>query len=154
MIEKYTTKSAFQTKRIGMKLAKTILGVKNKSRKEAIIIILKGDLGGGKTTFCQGFANGLGIRERILSPTFVILKKFLLSVPYYRFFYHIDCYRIRDIKELSIFGFEEIINNPNNIVAIEWGDIIKSIIPNNSILVEFDFINRDIREIRLKLPNY
>ncbi|GAH10373.1 unnamed protein product [marine sediment metagenome] len=73
----------------------------------------------------QGFSKGLGIKEKILSPTFVIMKKF--QVPgkkIVHWFYHIDCYRIRKPKELSDLGFKEIISNPKNIVAIEWALIM------------------------------
>ena len=70
---KILTKNPSQTKRLGKILAGELLKV---SRKRALVIGLIGDLGGGKTTFLQGLAIGLGIKKRILSPTFVIMKKF------------------------------------------------------------------------------
>jgi len=62
----YLTKTPSQTKKIGELLAKKIL--KTKPKKMALVVGLEGDLGGGKTTFLQGFAKGLGIRQKILSP--------------------------------------------------------------------------------------
>ena len=63
----YFTKNSNQTKKLGLIVAKKILRVGPKKR--AFIIGLQGELGSGKTTFLQGFAKGLGIKERILSPT-------------------------------------------------------------------------------------
>ena len=74
MQQKSITNSSSQTKELGEKLAKKIS--KGKPKKAAFVIGLKGELGGGKTTFLQGFARGLGVKEKILSPTFIIMKKF------------------------------------------------------------------------------
>jgi len=123
MEKEYITSSSAQTKKLGEKFAKEVFKKKNKN--SAFVIGLEGELGGGKTTFLQGFAKGLGIKEKILSPTFVILKKF--QIPDSRFqiqnFCHIDCYRIQKPKELLDLGFKEIISNPQNIVVIEWETI-------------------------------
>ena len=70
----YFTNGPSQTKKIGEILGQEIL--KTKLKKTAFVTALEGDLGGGKTTFLQGFAKGLGIEEKILSPTFVIVKRF------------------------------------------------------------------------------
>ncbi|OQX00782.1 hypothetical protein BWK69_00755, partial [Candidatus Parcubacteria bacterium A4] len=66
--------NASETKKIAKNLAEEILA-DGKRREGAIVLGLKGNLGGGKTTFTQGFAKGLRIKEKILSPTFNILKK-------------------------------------------------------------------------------
>ncbi len=140
--EEFLTTSPAQTKKIGERLAREIL--KKKLKKTAFVIGLKGELGGGKTTFLQGFAKGLGIKERILSPTFVILKRFKIKS---RNFYHIDCYRIQKPKEILDLGFKEIISNPENIVVIEWADRIKKIMPKDSAWIKFDFVDEKTRKI-------
>jgi len=141
----YTTNNPSQTKKLGELLAKEIL--KTKPKKTAFIIGLEGDLGGGKTTFLQGFAKGFGIKEKILSPTFVILKRFKVQNGRFKDFYHIDCYRIKKPKEILDLGFKEIISNSKNIVAIEWADRIRKILPKNSIILKFEFIDKKTREI-------
>ena len=73
----YITKSYKQTQKLGENFAKEIL--KSPVNKGAIVLGLQGNLGGGKTTFLQGFAKGLNIKEKILSPTFVILKRFKIT---------------------------------------------------------------------------
>jgi len=145
---RYLTANPFQTRKLGEILAKEML--KTKPGKTAFIIGLEGDLGGGKTTFLQGFARGCGIKEKILSPTFVILKKFPISNFQFSIFYHIDCYRVEKPKELLDLGFKEIISNPQNIVAIEWADRLREILPENTLILKFEFINKSVRKIMLK----
>ncbi len=127
--------------------------LKTRIEKRALILGLEGDLGGGKTTFLQGFAKGLGIKEKITSPTFVIIKRF--HVPYSMFhdFYHIDCYRIRKSKEIFDLGLKEIISNPRNIVAIEWADRIKKILPKNVLSLKFGFVGKTSRKITIQSKN-
>ena len=141
----YLTTSPSRTKKIGEKLAKKIL--KSHQGKEAKILSLVGDLGGGKTTFLQGFAKGLGIKEKILSPTFIIMRKFSIFNFQFSNFYHIDCYRIKKPKELLDLGFKKIISDPKNIVAIEWADRVRKIIPKHTIWIKFEFINKETRRI-------
>ena len=147
-IETFETHSAKETQKAGQLLAKEIYS--NKISDSALIFCLNGDLGGGKTTFLQGFAKGLGIKEKILSPTFVILKRFSLFNKHYKNFYHIDAYRIEDPKEMLLLGFKGILKDPKNIIAIEWAEKIKKILPKNCITLNFDVVKRDNRKISLK----
>jgi len=166
MRAKYLTTTPLQTKKLGEILAKEVL--KTKLKKRALIIGLEGDLGGGKTTFLQGFAKGLGIKEKILSPTFIIMKKF--SIINYQVstkvekkkiffdsqfsnFYHIDCYRISRPKEILGLGFKEIISNPKNIITIEWADRIDKILPAETIIINFELINQKTRKITIGFKN-
>ena len=157
LLRKYLTKNPAQTQKLGATLAKKFLKFPPKEKK-ALVLGLKGDLGGGKTTFLQGFAKGLGIKEKILSPTFIILKKFEIRnqlsgesqvTAKFETFYHIDCYRIKKPKEILDLGFKEIANNYRNIVAVEWADRISKIMPKNSITLLFQFIDRKTREIKI-----
>jgi len=144
MTKKFTTKSALGTKKLGREIAKKIC-----SQKGAIVLGLIGELGAGKTTFVQGFAKGLGIENKILSPTFVILKKFEISKSEIKFrnFFHIDCYRLNKGKELLDLGFKEIILSPENIILIEWPKKVKSILPKDAMFLNFKFVNMNTREI-------
>ena len=132
----FLTKSSAATKKLGEKLAKQFLSFANCP----IILALQGDLGSGKTTFLQGFAKGLGIKEKITSPTFVIVKRF-------NNFYHFDCYRINKPEEILKLGFKEIISNPKNIVAVEWSEKIKKILPKKAIKLKFEFVSQNTRKI-------
>lgn len=155
----FFSNSVSQTKKIGAALVKEILGKKS---KKAVILGLNGELGGGKTTFLQGFAKGLGIKEKILSPTFVIIRKFPIPTKVslrraaggleskFQTFYHIDCYRIEKPKEILDLGFKEIISGSQNIVAVEWADRIRKILPKDTLTLRFEFINKNKRKIVVK----
>ncbi len=134
-----TSNSPSKTKGLGRLLAEEIL--KDKSANP-VIIGLRGNLGSGKTTFIQGFAEGLGIKNRITSPTFVIFRKYgiprhKLTVNGYRFFYHMDAYRIRKISELVPLNFKEMVSFPNSIILIEWPENIIGALPKNTLRLDF-----------------
>ena len=148
MDKKYTTKSFKETQKIGVNFAKEIL--KLPSQKGAVVLALYGNLGGGKTTFLQGFAKGLGVKEKILSPTFVIQKRFAAKKTF-KNFYHIDCYRLKNEKDILELDLKNIIKNPENIVAIEWPEKIKKALPKNYIKIDFKFIDKNQREINFKM---
>jgi tRNA threonylcarbamoyladenosine biosynthesis protein TsaE len=147
-MKRFLTKSEKETEKLGEKIGKKIL--KEKLDKAAKILALEGDLGGGKTTFLKGFAKGLGIREKILSPTFILFRKFQIPNSKFQNFYHIDCYRIEKEREILNLGFREIIKDPQNIVAIEWADKIKKILPRKVLKIKFKILEKKEREILIK----
>ena len=142
IMETFLSRSRKETSKLAKILAKEILRYKTKI-KTALIFGLTGELGSGKTTFIQGFAKGLGIKKRLTSPSFVLMKK-------YKNVYHIDCYRIKNPKDIGSLDFPEIISNPKNIVLIEWAEKIKSILPKNTIWVRFRISGETKREIVMK----
>ncbi len=140
MQKEYLTNSPGQTKKAGEDLAKMLLGSRPKNK--AMVVGLRGDLGGGKTTFLQGFAKGLGKRAKILSPTFIIMRRM-------GNFYHIDCYRLKGPQDLSELGFREIVDSPKNVIVIEWADRVCKIMPKNAIWIDFKFISENERKITI-----
>lgn len=139
--------SSFQTKNIAKVLAKTFL--EGRQRK-GVTVALTGELGSGKTTFAQGFASGLGVKERVLSPTFILLKEFKIKHRFFRTFYHLDCYRLDNpAKELLHLGFKKIIADSHNIVVIEWADRIRKILPRNCIWIHFKTTTKNQRSLRI-----
>jgi len=150
----YLTFSPRQTLSLAEKLARDILRGEGKEnrRQKAFLVGLEGNLGGGKTTFLKGFAKGLGIKERILSPTFVIIRRFQLNnltIKQFDNFYHIDCYRIEKPEEILTLGFKKIISDPKNIVCIEWADKIKKILPKETLWIKFEIKNKNQRKISI-----
>lgn len=136
-----TTKNAEETQNAGEMLAREM--------KSGQVICLQGDLGGGKTTFAKGFAKGLGIKQNITSPTFVIMKEYLVNTKNIYKFYHIDCYRIKSSNDIAELGLSDIIKDLHNIVLIEWAERITDILPKNCLHIKFDFIDENTREIRI-----
>jgi tRNA threonylcarbamoyladenosine biosynthesis protein TsaE len=145
-----TTYSSEETRNLGEKIAKVFMGKADKTER-ATIVSLEGDLGGGKTTFVQGLGRGLGLRDAILSPTFILFRRYDLSSQPFSDFYHFDCYRIESQSDqfgLREMGVGQIIKNPKNIVAIEWADKIKSTIEPD-LFLKFSFVSENIREISI-----
>ncbi|MGI6136590.1 MAG: tRNA (adenosine(37)-N6)-threonylcarbamoyltransferase complex ATPase subunit type 1 TsaE [Clostridiales bacterium] len=104
----FISNSAEKTQSIAEEFAKDLSGGE--------VLIVKGGLGAGKTTFTQGLAKGLGVMQQIISPTFTIVKEYCGSSV---FLYHIDMYRIEDVQELENLGLEELFSD-DSIVVIEW----------------------------------
>ncbi len=144
-MDKYTTKSFTETQSLGEDLAKEILAMA--PQKNAMVLALRGDLGAGKTTFLQGFAKGLGIDEVVNSPTFVIMKKFELKSKVFNYFYHFDLYRLNDAKEILDLGFNQIISDPKNIIAVEWPEKLGDLLPKDSIMISLAHIEENKRTI-------
>ena len=130
------TTSSKQTRQIAGLLTKELFKTKIK-QENSLVLALQGDLGGGKTTFAQGFLRGAGIRKKITSPTFVLVKIYNLKPATYNKIYHIDCYRLKTAKEILDLGLGEILASPKNIILIEWPEKIKKHLPKNHILVKF-----------------
>lgn len=124
------TKSAKETQKVAALLASSV--------KTPTIIALEGNLGSGKTTFVQGFARALGIKENILSPTFVLLKAYPLKRgKRFKHLAHIDCYRLGSPQELLHLGFRDIIKDKDAVILIEWADKIKKLLPKNILWIRF-----------------
>lgn len=135
----YITNSEAQTR----KLAEQLTG-KVSSR----VIALIGNLGAGKTTFVQGFAKGLGIKEKIISPTFVLIRQHKIPKSS-KTLYHVDLYRLDNISNIDHLGLKEIIENPDNIVLIEWAEKIKALLPKDTIKIVLEVTAINKREITL-----
>ena len=143
------TKSPTQTQKLGEKMGRDLALDRLSSRAfkprfRPRTLCLYGDLGSGKTTFIQGLAKGLGIKKRVISPTFVFMKQYKPS------FYHVDLYRINKVGEAKGLGLEEIFNEPKAIIAIEWAEKIKKILPKKKEDIYFDYVSENQRKITFK----
>jgi len=162
--EIFITNSFEETQKLGEKFAKRFFA--RRPLGEAIIA-LYGELGSGKTTFVQGMAKGLGIRRRIISPTFIIIRSYKIknqkssfdnasdkNIKYtnkkLKMFYHIDLYRIKSDKDIEGLGLDEIIDDPKNIVAIEWAEKIGGLLSRKRWDVGFEDLGEDERRITIK----
>jgi len=171
---RYRTKNPSETQRIAgfvvENLKKFFIRHSVSNKKVAMIVAFSGQLGAGKTTLVQGLGRKLGIREKIQSPTFVILKKYKIKkrgIPW-RTLVHVDAYRLplrppaRNAraggtqtglggkKEPFIVWLKEIFKNPENLVAIEWPDKIKKHIPRNALWIELKHKGGEHRHIIIK----
>lgn len=134
---KYITKNAEETFSIGKKLGSDIVTFEVGRKSDKIpVICLFGNLGSGKTTFTQGFAEGIGLKRRILSPTFILVKKYVLS-SVQKFFYHIDLFRIQSSSHLIGLGLADIFQDRSALVIVEWADRLGPLLPSSRIDIHF-----------------
>lgn len=164
------SKSKSQTQKLASKLAKQILETpaahseprlrrEPRRRIAATVIALQGELGAGKTAFTQGFCKALGVKHGVSSPTFIIMRKHEVSSIRHqvsgskKWIYHFDLYRLRKPKEILALGFKKIIGNPENIVLIEWPELMKKLLPKNTVWINFKHLKKsNQRKITLSWP--
>ena len=115
-----TTDSADQTRSLAFELASVL--------PAEITLALHGDMGVGKTTFVQGLAQGLGVAERVTSPTFAI---FSVHRGNDRSLVHLDAYRLENERQIESLLLEEFLNGPY-CLAVEWPEKIAAWLPANT----------------------
>ena len=108
MIFNFKTYSPEETEKQAFKLAGYL--------KQGDLILLNGDLGAGKTCFVKGLVKGIKLKDKVTSPSFVILKEYGEELKVY----HFDLYRLQK-KEIDEIGVEEYLYG-DGVVVIEWGD--------------------------------
>jgi len=129
----YITRNEDQTKKIAYDYAKTL------SRGD--VVILRGDLGAGKTAFVKGVAEYFGL-EGVTSPTYAYLNI------YGDVLYHYDCYRLSCGEDAEHLGLTDYFGQ-DNICLIEWADIIEDVLPPNCKVVTIEKIGENERKITL-----
>ena len=103
-----------------------------------------GDLGSGKTTFIKGILKGLNFDKPVTSPTFTLVNEYDAKFPVI----HIDCYREDEQERWIKLGMNDYMDE-ENVVIIEWADKMKSLLPINTIQIQFSHKSIDSREIFL-----
>lgn len=103
--------------------------------KAGDVLALIGDLGTGKTALTRYIAKGLGVEERITSPTFTIVKEYTEGrLP----LYHFDVYRVSDADELFNIGIEEYFFG-SGVCIVEWADMILDLLPENAKFIYLEY---------------
>ncbi len=145
------TKSAHETAKLGEKLADYLTAGEyiEKESSGATVVCLYGELGSGKTTFAQGFAKGLGITSRLLSPTFIIVRRYSLSNSS-GFLYHIDLYRLQKKEEIEALGILEIFSDSKSMVLVEWAEKLTENLPDNRLDIWFKVDDQGKHYITMK----
>ncbi len=132
----------------GLRLRGSDLRSRRAGGQEALVVGLTGELGAGKTIFAKGFAQGLGIKSEMTSPTFILMRVFRIPRTKKHFF-HFDAYRIAKAQEFLDLGFKELLKNPSNILLIEWSERVKKILPKNYFKLSFWVFGKNSRQLTL-----
>jgi len=121
------------------------------------VIALSGDLGSGKTTFAKGIAEALHVKEKITSPTFVLLKMYSAHLPKMasniKYLIHADCYRLKKVHDIESIGLEEYLHDINCVCVIEWAEKIKKFLGRDVIKIKFIHTSKNKRKIIIKDKN-
>lgn len=132
----FVSKSREETRKLGKTLAPLF--------KAGDVVLLKGDLGAGKTTLVGGVAESLKVEDDVISPTFNIMKCYFHgTLP----LYHIDAYRLEN-QNIEL-GLEEYIEG-NGVCMIEWPQYIKPLLPDETLSITLENIGGDNRKITLE----
>ena len=136
----FTTNSADETVDLGRRLAADLGPPK--------LVLLRGDLGAGKTTMVKGIADAFhaASTDDVTSPTFTLIHEYRapeMSV------YHIDLYRIDTQRELDTLGLDELINDERNLVLIEWGEKFPRLVKERDAEISIDRAGPEQRTVRV-----
>jgi len=130
-MKQYLSRNLLDTKKLAIEVANKLKGGE--------VIGLIGELGAGKTTLVQFLAKALRVKEKVLSPTFVLMKIYKISNNKKQItnFIHVDAYRLNNGDELKSIGLEEYLGRKDSVVVIEWADKVKEILPKGAMIITF-----------------
>ena len=131
------TRNHNETIKLGVELANLIL--------PPVVIGLNGDLAAGKTTFVKGFLKGLDYKYTVSSPTFTLINNYDAKFNVM----HVDFYREPNIERWIEIGFKELILK-NNIVLVEWANLLPELLPEDTVNLNFEHHNKNKRRIYIK----
>ncbi len=139
---KWQTKSggSNETELLGEKLGQILKGGE--------VIELVSDLGGGKTTFVRGLAKGIGSLDNVASPSFTIRREYYTND---LTLYHFDFYRLKEPGDIS-HDLKEVLHKPDAVIAVEWGDIVKGVMPHRRLTIRIKSTGTNTREFIFKAP--
>ncbi len=140
MTRDYTSHSAEDTIALGRQLATQL--------RSAHVVLLRGDLGAGKTTLVKGIAEGFGAAEAddVTSPTFTLIHEYHGPD---RDVFHIDLYRLEKPGELDSLGLEDLMLEERNMLLIEWGEKFPRIVKQKDAEIVIRRVGHDERKVRL-----
>ena len=131
---KIITNSAKETQKFAKGFAKKL--------KAGDILCLTGSLGSGNTTFIQGLAKGLGVKGKVISPTFVLMSIYKGRIP----LYHFDLYRLNSTDDVRALGYEEFFYG-DGAAVIEWAERLKELLPAECVRIKIEILGKNKREL-------
>jgi tRNA threonylcarbamoyladenosine biosynthesis protein TsaE len=141
--KRFKTRSVAGTLAMGERVAEVLLPAPK-------LIVLRGDLGAGKTTLVKGIAAALGAaaEEDVTSPTFTLVHEY--AGPKVRL-YHIDLYRLETERELLTLGLDEMSEQPDALVLVEWGEKFPSVMERADGEIAIERLDGDERAFLIRV---
>ena len=141
--KRFKTRSEAGTLAMGERVAEMLLPAPK-------LIVLRGDLGAGKTTLVKGIAAALGAAEAedVTSPTFTLVHEYVGSKVR---LYHLDLYRLETERELLTLGLEEMVEAPDALVLVEWGEKFASVVERADGEIAIEHLGGDERSFLIRV---
>lgn len=127
-----------ETLRLGEELAREL--------RSGDVVALVGELGSGKTTLVKGIAQGLFVREPVISPSFILARTYQGQMP----LHHLDAYRVNSAEELAEVGLTELLPPGEGVTVVEWADRVEELIPPGSLWIHLEHLDGDRRKLTLR----
>jgi tRNA threonylcarbamoyladenosine biosynthesis protein TsaE len=141
-----TTHSPEETKKLAYRVASVL--------KPGKVLALYGELGAGKTTFVRYLVEALGLKSRVQSPTFVIVREYGDPTEgiegRVRKVNHVDLYRIQVREDVAGLGLGEIFNEEGAVTVVEWPELIEDMLPENTARLRFEYVSEGVRKINVQ----
>jgi tRNA threonylcarbamoyladenosine biosynthesis protein TsaE len=134
----FISRSPEQTCRLGARLGRYLTGGE--------VVALEGSLGAGKTAFAQGVGMGWGSVTRLISPTYVLVRRHNRHQDALQL-YHMDLYRLTSIAEIEMLGLDEMIGDPNAVVLLEWPERHPGLLPPEYLWVNLRILDEYRRSL-------
>ncbi len=112
------------------------------------VVVLKGEMGAGKTTLVSAIAQYLGVTDEVSSPTFSIVNEYASAGGQKRV-YHLDLYRIADINELIDMGMEDLLESEYEVMFIEWPQLAEPFLPAGTVQVLLEKTGKTTRHLEV-----
>lgn len=141
----YSREKRFKTRSVNgtLAIAETIAEILPAPR----VVVLRGELGAGKTTLVKGWAAALGAVEEVTSPTFTLVSEYKTRRGV---LYHLDLYRLETERELATLGLDEMFDDPGALVLIEWGDKFPGVMARTDAEVAMAHLEGDERSLLVR----
>ncbi|MBU1026122.1 MAG: tRNA (adenosine(37)-N6)-threonylcarbamoyltransferase complex ATPase subunit type 1 TsaE [Candidatus Margulisbacteria bacterium] len=134
MVTEIISGSAEETVELGKKIGESL--------RPNDIVCLTGDLGAGKTTLIQGIAEGLGVKDYVTSPTFILINEYQGNLP----LFHVDLYRLNDVSEVEDLGIEEYFTR-DGVCVIEWAEKLEGLKPKYFHEIKIEVLSENERKL-------
>lgn len=140
---KFKTRSVAGTLELGERISELLMPTPR-------VVILRGEVGAGKTTLTKGIASALGAasEDEVTSPTFTIVHEYESAKV--RLF-HLDLYRLETEEQIAVLGLEEMAGYPNALVLVEWGERFESVVKMASVEIYMEHGEDDERGIVVRV---
>src|SRR3989344_2750651 len=143
--QKWITRSVKQTQNLAAKILSLT------AADQVNVVSVEGEMGAGKTTLIQGMGRELGITRNLPSPTFILVRSYELNPAPWKNLYHVDLYRLKTAGEMRSMDFAELLQDPKNLIVVEWADRAEAVLPRKRVEVTIKIKSETSRELEFKL---